>query len=85
VIRDTHLTLDQVAERFTALGWKVRPDISPYNHPQLIVTLPTVFGLARGFFVFTELPKTVQWRSVCFGEGEDVKLIQALEAKEVTA
>jgi hypothetical protein len=85
MIRDTHLTLDQVAERFTALGWKVRPDISVYNHPEVIVTLPTVYGLARGWFIFTKLPKTVQWRSMCFDEAEAVKLIQALEAQDVTA
>jgi hypothetical protein len=85
MIRDTQLTLDQVAERFTALGWKVRPDISPYGRPQLIVTLPTVYGLARGWFIFTQLSKAVEWRAVCFDDVEAVKVIRALEAQEVTA
>jgi hypothetical protein len=85
VIRDTHLTLDQVAERATVFGWTVRPDTSPYGRPQLVVTLPAVFGFGRGHFVFTQLSKVVEWRSVFFGEGEDLKLIRALEAQEVTA
>jgi hypothetical protein len=86
MIADTTLTLDQVAERAVALGWTARRDTSAHNLPQVIVTLPRVFGFGRAFFVFTEYPSSVSWCSVAFYDVETpMRLIRALEAREVTA
>jgi hypothetical protein len=84
MIRDTHLALDQVAERATALGWTARRDTSAMNLPLVVVTLPRVFGLGRAFFIFTHYPSSVSWRAIAFYDVETpMRLIRALEGKEV--
>jgi hypothetical protein len=81
MIRNTHLTLDQVAERATALGWTVRPDTSPYGRPQLVVTRPPQWG----YLVLTQLPRAVQWQSVRLRDDEAMRLVAQIEGMEVTA